>query len=144
MNVRVIIDRGFIHKGETMKLIKTILMWLSIILILGGLLVIVVQYTSNVNLFHVLMNNSVVQGSLGVIKTILLAALAVLVGFILLIASFKLGSYISRKEEEKRIAELQRQADKAALEARIKQQEEQTAARLKNAEEVVNKEIKNV
>lgn len=127
-----------------MKLIKTILMWLSIILILGGLLVIVVQYTSNVNLFHVLMNNSVVQGSLGVIKTILLAALAVLVGFILLIASFKLGSYISRKEEEKRIAELQRQADKAALEARIKQQEEQTAARLKNAEEVVNKEIKNV
>lgn len=127
-----------------MKLIKTILMWLSIILILGGLLVIVVQYTSNVNLFHVLMNNSVVQGSLGVIKTILLAALAVLIGFILLIASFKLGSYISRKEEEKRIAELQRQADKAALEARIKQQEEQTAARLKNAEEVVNKEIKNV
>ncbi len=127
-----------------MKLIKTILMWLSIILILGGLLVIVIQYTSNVNLFHVLMNNSVVQGSLGVIKTILLAALAVLVGFILLIASFKLGSYISRKEEEKRIAELQRQADKAALEARIKQQEEQTAARLKNAEEVVNKEIKNV
>ena len=127
-----------------MKLIKTILMWLSIILILGGLLVIVIQYTSNVNLFHVLMNNSVVQGSLGVIKTILLAALAVLIGFILLIASFKLGSYISRKEEEKRIAELQRQADKAALEARIKQQEEQTAARLKNAEEVVNKEIKNV
>ena len=127
-----------------MKLIKTILMWLSIILILGGLLVIVIQYTSNVNLFHVLMNNSVVQGSLGVIKTILMAALAVLIGFILLIASFKLGSYISRKEEEKRIAELQRQADKAALEARIKQQEEQTAARLKNAEEVVNKEIKNV
>lgn len=127
-----------------MKVIKTILMWLSIILILGGLLVIVVQYTSNVNLFHVLMNNSVVQGSLGVIKTILMAALAVLIGFILLIASFKLGSYISRKEEEKRIAELQRQADKAALEARIKQQEEQTAARLKNAEEVVNKEIKNV
>ena len=103
-----------------MKVIKTILMWLSIILILGGLLVIVVQYTSNVNLFHVLMNNSVVQGSLGVIKTILMAALAVLIGFILLIASFKLGSYISRKEEEKRIAELQRQADKAALEARIK------------------------
>jgi cbb3-type cytochrome oxidase subunit 3 len=48
-----------------------------------------------------------------------------------------------RKEEEKRIAELQRQADKAALEARIKQQEEQTAARLQNAEEAVTQKYKN-
>ena len=126
-----------------MKLIKTILMWLSIILILVGLLVIVIQYTSNVNLFHVLMNNSVVQGSLGVIKTILMAALAVLIGFILLIASFKLGSYISRKEEEKRLANLQKEADKAALDARMKQQEEQTAVRLQNAEEAVTQKYKN-
>ena len=80
-------------------------MWVAIVLIVGGLLVLFYQYTINKNLFHVLMNNSVVQGSLGVLQKMLWATLAMLVGFMLLSASFKLGSYVKQREEEKRIAE---------------------------------------
>ena len=123
-----------------LKVIKNILLWLALILIVGGALVFVFQYAANRNLFNVLMNNSVVQGSLGVLKSMLIAALAVLIGFMLLSAAFKLSSYIKRKEEEKRLAELQRKADELALQERMKQQEEQANARMKNAEEVMKKE----
>ena len=120
-----------------LKTIKTILMWVAIVLIVGGLLVLFYQYTINKNLFHVLMNNSVVQGSLGVLQKMLWATLAMLVGFMLLIASFKLGSYVKQREEEKRIAALQKAADKLALEERMKQQEAQAEARVQSAGEAI-------
>lgn len=120
-----------------LKTIKTILMWVAIILIVGGLLVLFYQYTINKNLFHVLMNNSVVQGSLGVLQKMLWATLAMLVGFMLLSASFKLGSYVKQREEEKRIAALQKAADKLALEERMKQQEAQAEARVQSAGEAI-------
>ncbi|MBE6128859.1 MAG: hypothetical protein E7185_06250 [Erysipelotrichaceae bacterium] len=120
-----------------LKTIKTILMWVAIVLIVGGLLVLFYQYTINKNLFHVLMNNSVVQGSLGVLQKMLWATLAMLVGFMLLSASFKLGSYVKQREEEKRIAALQKAADKLALEERMKQQEAQAEARVQSAGEAI-------
>jgi len=112
-------------------------MWVAIVLIVGGLLVLFYQYTINKNLFHVLMNNSVVQGSLGVLQKMLWATLAMLVGFMLLSASFKLGSYVKQREEEKRIAALQKAADKLALEERMKQQEAQAEARVQSAGEAI-------
>ena len=120
-----------------LKTIKTMLMWVAIVLIVGGLLVLFYQYTINKNLFHVLMNNSVVQGSLGVLQKMLWATLAMLVGFMLLSASFKLGSYVKQREEEKRIAALQKAADKLALEERMKQQEAQAEARVQSAGEAI-------
>ena len=120
-----------------LKTSKTILMWVAIVLIVGGLLVLFYQYTINKNLFHVLMNNSVVQGSLGVLQKMLWAPLAMLVGFMLLSASFKLGSYVKQREEEKRIAALQKAADKLALEERMKQQEAQAEARVQSAGEAI-------
>ena len=120
-----------------LKIIKTILMWVAIVLIVGGLLVLFYQYTINKNLFHVLMNNSVVQGSLGVLQKMLWATLAMLVGFMLLSASFKLGSYVKQREEEKRIAALQKAADKLAMEERMKQQEAQAEARVQSAGEAI-------
>ena len=120
-----------------LKTIKTILMWVAIVLIVGGLLVLFYQYTINKNLFHVLMNNSVIQGSLGVLQKMLWATLAMLVGFMLLSASFKLGSYVKQREEEKRIAALQKAADKLALEERMKQQEAQAEARVQSAGEAI-------
>ena len=116
-----------------LKTIKTILMWVAIVLIVGGLLVLFYQYTINKNLFHVLMNNSVVQGSLGVLQKMLWATLAIM----LLSASFKLGSYVKQREEEKRIAALQKAADKLALEERMKQQEAQAEARVQSAGEAI-------
>ena len=83
------------------------------------------------------MNNSVVQGSLGVLQKMLWATLAMLVGFMLLSASFKLGSYVKQREEEKRIAALQKAADKLALEERMKQQEAQAEARVQSAGEAI-------
>lgn len=122
-----------------MKVIRKILIWLSVILIVGGILVFLFQYMANKNLFQVLMNNSVVQGSLGVLKIMLFAVIAVILGLIILSCSFKLGSYISRRDEEKRIAAAQKEADKAALDERMKQTEAQAEERIQSAEEAASR-----
>ena len=104
-----------------MKTLKKVLTWISVILIVGGILFFTIEYLANRNLFKVLMSNSVVRGSLGVLKNMLIAVVMVIVGLLLLSLTFKIGDSIRRKEEEKRLEEAQKQADMEALDARMAQ-----------------------
>ena len=83
------------------KILKKILGFVALVFIIGGLLVLMWQYFRNKQLFVVLMNNSIVKGSLGVLQKMLLAVLAIVVGLIISSIYFKLGSLIRQDEREK-------------------------------------------
>lgn len=104
-----------------MKTLKKVLTWIAAILIVGGIAFFLIEYLANRNLFKVLMSNSVVRGSLGVLKHMLIAVLMVIVGLLLLSLSFKIADSIKRKEEKQRLEEAQMKADQEALEARMEQ-----------------------
>ena len=65
------------------KVLKKILGFVALVLIIAGVLVLMWQYFRNKQLFVVLMNNSIVKGSLTVLQKMALAVLAIIVGLIL-------------------------------------------------------------
>ncbi len=101
--------------------------FLSLILIVGGIVVLVWQYFRNEQLFRVLMANSVVQGSLGVFKKMGIAIIAIILGLVLVVLYLKVGSAVRRHEREKRIA--QREREKQDEETRRLLQKEAEEAR---------------
>ncbi|MBR3250349.1 MAG: hypothetical protein IKF80_01430 [Erysipelotrichaceae bacterium] len=110
-----------------MKILKKIMGFLSVVAIVGGGGSLAWQYFRNKQLLEVLISNSIVKGSINVLKRMGISILVIFAGMILLIIYFKIGSVIRRVEREKREAlreerreseELNRQLRKEADEAR--------------------------
>ena len=110
-----------------MKILKKIVGFIALTLILGGLAVLSWQYFRNKQLFVVLLSNSIVKGSIGVLQKMAIALLAVILGLLMLSLYMRLASIVRRNEREKREAlriaqeeneEKQRQLMKEAEEAK--------------------------
>ena len=115
--------------------------FIALVLILGGVLVLFWQYFRNKQLFVVLMNNSIVKGSIGVLKKMLLALCAVIVGLILSSAYFRLGSSIRRDEKEKALILKEQQKEQEEYNKQL--QKEAEAVRAENEQiKKENAEIK--
>ena len=110
-----------------MKLLKKLVGFISLALIIGGAFVLLWQYFRNKQLFVVLLSNSIVKGSVGVLQKMGMALIAIFLGLIMFVLYMKLGSVVRRNEREKREAlklqqkeneEMQRQLKKEAAEAK--------------------------
>ena len=97
-----------------MKIIKKILGFLSLVLMLGGLIVLGWEYIRNKTTFAILMNNSVVKGTIPVLKNMGLSLLAFILGLLFLSLYFKAGGVVRRVERER----------KEAMKAQVKESEE--------------------
>ena len=130
-----------------MKFIKSVFYFIGLVLVLGGAGMLAWQYFRNKALFAVLLSNSIVKGSIGVLQKMGIATLAIFLGLILLIIGLKIGSAVRRNEKEKRAIqkakekeaeEHNRQLKLEAEEARKEAEEaRKEAQRLKETTEVV-------
>lgn len=84
------------------KYLKKIVGALSLVLIIGGLIVFIWNYFHNLSLFRVLMENSVVRGSLTALKIMALSILAFIAGLIVAVIYLKIGSSIRKEEKIKK------------------------------------------
>ncbi|MBR2808748.1 MAG: hypothetical protein IKE33_00745 [Erysipelotrichaceae bacterium] len=110
------------------KVTKKIVGFIALVLILGGLLVLGWEYFRNKQLFEVLMNNSIVKGSAVVLKKMLLALGAMILGLIISSVYFKLGSSIRRDEREKRQLQKEREKEQEELNKQLKKEAEEAKA----------------
>ena len=110
-----------------MKILKKIMGFLSLVAIFGGAGSLAWQYFRNKQLLEVLVSNSIVKGSISVLKKMGLSVLIIFLGMLLLAIYFKLGGVVRRVEREKKEAlreerreseELNKQLRKEADEAR--------------------------
>ena len=62
-----------------MKILKKLLGFLAAVLILGGLIVLGFEYIRNKTTFNILFNNSVVKGTLPVLKNMGISVIAVII-----------------------------------------------------------------
>ena len=85
-----------------MKILKKIVGLLSALLVIGGVFVLFWQYFRNKQLFVVLLSNSIVKGSIGVLQKMGMALIAIILGLILFVIYMKIGSVVRRNEREKR------------------------------------------
>ena len=110
-----------------MKIIKKIFGFLTLLFIIGGWLVFTFTYIRNRALLEVLVANSIVKGSMQVLKIMAYSVLAVIIGLIFFVIYLKIGSYVRKAEREKEEAlweqqraneEMNRQLRKEAEEAK--------------------------
>lgn len=108
-----------------MKILKKIIGIISLILIVGGAIALFWQYFRNKQMFAILAANSVVRGSLPIIKRMGLALVAIICGLLMLSLYLKVASIVRRNEREK----------KAALKEAQRENEERTRQLEREAEE---------
>ena len=108
-----------------MRIIQKLFGFIGMLLIIGGAGVIIWQYLLNKQLFAVLVSNSIVRGSMDVLKKMGLGILAIIVGLICLVIWVKAGSVARRNERER----------SAALREQEKENREETKRLRKEAEE---------
>ncbi|MBR2808637.1 MAG: hypothetical protein IKE33_00180 [Erysipelotrichaceae bacterium] len=123
-----------------MKFLKKLISFIAMVLIIGGGLSLGWIYFRNKQLFNILLTNSIVQGSLGVLKEMGLAIIAIFIGLVFLTISLKLGSIVrrnernkkaARMEEQRRLEEQNRQYEQEAIQAKA-----EAAAARREAEKV--------
>jgi uncharacterized membrane protein YhiD involved in acid resistance len=123
-----------------MKFLKKLISFIAMVLIIGGGLSLGWIYFRNKQLFNILLTNSIVQGSLGVLKEMGLAIIAIFIGLVFLTISLKLGSIVRRNErnkkavrmeEQRRLEEQNRQYEQEAIQAKA-----EAAAARREAEKV--------
>jgi len=115
-----------------MKAIRSILRYLALILVIGGLIVMFMTYITKKEILMALVSNTIVKSSMSVLKTLAYCVGAIVVGLLLFILSMKLSSSIRRVERE-RNAEL-REKEKENRETNKRLQKEAEEAR-REAEE---------
>lgn len=106
------------------KFFKKILGFIALFLIVGGLLVLMWQYFRNKQLFEVLLNNSIVKGSMVVLKKMAIALVAVIVGLVISSVYFKLGSSIRKDEKIKKLQLKEQQEEQERLNKELKKEAE--------------------
>lgn len=102
-----------------MKFLKKVLGFIASFLIIAGAVMLMWQYFRNKQLLEVLMSNSIVKGSIDVLKKMGIAVLMIIAGLIVSSVYFKVGGVVRRNEREKK--EL------------LKQQERELKAETENA-----------
>ena len=102
-----------------MKFLKKVLGFIALFLIIAGAVMLMWQYFRNKQLLEVLMSNSIVKGSIDVLKKMGIAVLMIIAGLIVSSVYFKVGGVVRRNEREKK--EL------------LKQQERELKAETENA-----------
>lgn len=102
-----------------MKFLKKVLGFIALFLIIAGAVILMWQYFRNKQLLEVLMSNSIVKGSIDVLKKMGIAVLMIIAGLIVSSVYFKVGGVVRRNEREKK--EL------------LKQQERELKAETENA-----------
>ena len=121
------------------KVLKTILGILSFTLIFGGFVVFNWQYFRNKQLFNVLLNNSVVQGSLPVLQKMALAVLAIIVGLIVTVLYIRLSASIRKETREKNRAAKEKQAETERTNRELKKEVKDTKAENKQLQRQIDK-----
>lgn len=106
------------------KFFKKIVGFIALFLIVGGILVLMWQYFRNKQLFEVLLNNSVVKGSMVVLKKMLIALCAIIVGLVISSIYFKLGSSIRRDEKERKLLLKEQQKEQERINEELKKEAE--------------------
>lgn len=106
------------------KFFKKIVGFIALFLIVGGILVLMWQYFRNKQLFEVLLNNSVVKGSMVVLKKMAIALVAVIVGLVISSVYFKLGSSIRKDEKIKKLQLKEQQEEQERLNKELKKEAE--------------------
>ena len=116
-----------------MKLIKKILGFLAAVFILGGLIVLAFEYIRNKTTFNILFNNSVVKGTLPVLKNMALALVAVFVGLLFSSLYFRAGGVVRRKEREIKEAMKAQQRESDELNEQLRKEAEEARAEAEEA-----------
>ena len=126
-----------------MKLIRSILRYIALILVLGGVIIISFEYYKNKAVFNILTSSVEVRESMGILKIMGLALLGIVIGLLIFIMSMKLSSIIRKRERERAVEleerekenretamRLQKEADEAKKEA---EQARKEAEKMKEA-----------
>lgn len=116
-----------------MKILKKIVGLLSALLVIGGVFVLFWQYFRNKQLFVVLLSNSIVKGSIGVLQKMGMALIAIILGLILFVIYMKIGSVVRRNEREKREALKLQQKENEELQRQLKKEAEEAKAEAEQA-----------
>ena len=116
-----------------MKRLKKILGFLAAVFILGGLIVLAFEYIRNKTTFNILFNNSVVKGTLPVLKNMGLALIAVFVGLLFSSFYFRVGGVVRRKEKEIKEALKAQQRESDELNEQLRREAEEARAEAEEA-----------
>ena len=116
-----------------MKLLKKIVGFVSLLLIVGGAAVLMWQYFRNKQLFVVLLSNSIVKGSIGVLQKMGMALIAIILGLILFVVYMKIGSVVRRIDREKKEALKIQQKENEEMQRQLKKEAEQAKAEAEQA-----------
>lgn len=111
-----------------MKLLKKLFGFLSLILIIGGSFVLFWEYFRNKQLFVVLLSNSIVKGSIGVLQKMGLAIIAIIAGLIVFVIYMRLAGAVRRNEREKREAIREAQKESEETQRQLKKEAEAAKA----------------
>jgi uncharacterized membrane protein len=111
-----------------MRIIQKIFGFIGMLLILGGAGVCSWEYFRNKQLFVVLLSNTIVRGSMDVLKKMGMGILAIIVGLICLVVWMKAGS-VARRNERERSAALREQEKENREEAKRLRKEAEDARR---------------
>lgn len=111
-----------------MKILKKILGFISLVLILGGAIMVLTQYLLNKQLLEVLVSNSIVKGSIDVLKRMAYGVLAIIGGLVFLSVYFKVGSVVRRNEKEKKVALKEQQREKDELNKQLLKEAQEAKA----------------
>lgn len=111
-----------------MKILKKVLGFISLVLILGGAIMVLTQYLLNKQLLEVLVSNSIVKGSIDVLKRMAYGVLAIIGGLVFLSVYFKVGSVVRRNEKEKKFALKEQQREKDELNKQLLKEAQEAKA----------------
>ncbi|MCR5095646.1 MAG: hypothetical protein K6A70_02790 [Erysipelotrichaceae bacterium] len=116
-----------------MKILKKLLGFFAAVLILGGLIVLGFEYIRNKTTFNILFNNSVVKGTLPVLKNMGISLIAVIIGLLILSLYFRVGGAVRRKERERRQALKEQQRESEELKEQLRKEAEEARNELEQA-----------
>ena len=108
-----------------MKLLKKIVGFIALALVLGGTIALCWQYFRNKQLFVVLLSNSIVKGSIGVLQKMGIALLAIILGLLMFVLYMKIASVVRKNEREKREAMKLAQQENEELQRQLKAEAEE-------------------
>ncbi len=111
-----------------MRVFKKLLNWISLLLVLGGVMLMVVTYFTNKS-FITYLSNQLNSAQFGIpMKRMLIGVGLVLLGLIFFAISLKVGGRIKRQDKERRAEEKERRKEQEAYNKQIQQEAEEAKA----------------
>lgn len=98
-----------------MKILKKIFGFISLFLIIGGIIYFNWLYFRNKQLIEVLLSNSIVRGSMGVLKKMGYSVLAIILGLCVSILYFRANAAVKKKEKAKKEEQKLQQKEQADI-----------------------------